>query len=103
MSTEEIWNRFCCELEQFIKQRIKDKTAAEDLLQDIFIKIHLNKNSLKESDKLTAWVYQITRNTIIDYYRRNKQEIAETNFQELEASEAQEKIRISFNRCILPF
>ena len=103
MSTEEIWKRFCCELEQFIKQRVNDKTVADDLLQEIFIKIHLNKDSLKESNKLTAWVYQITRNVIIDYYRKRKPEYAEVDFPDLAISENQEQIRISFNQCILPF
>ena len=103
MSTEEIWNRFCCELERFIKDRIKDKTQADDLLQEIFIKIHLNKESLKESKKLTAWVYQIARNVIVDYYRKRKPEFAGVDLPELLVSESQEQIRISFNNCIMPF
>lgn len=103
MSTEEIWNRFCCELEQFIKNRVNDKTVADDLLQEIFIKIHLKKDSLKESNKLTAWVYQIARNVIIDYYRQRKPEFAGNEFPEQVETESDEQVRISFNQCIMPF
>lgn len=68
--TEHIWNKFRAELLGFIKSRIRNKDVAEDLLQEVFIKIHSKANSLTKEDKLTAWVYQITRNTIIDYYRK---------------------------------
>ena len=33
-------------------------------------KIHSNLPNLKDQEKIAAWVHQITRNTIIDYYRR---------------------------------
>ena len=35
----------------------------------MFAKIHSNLPNLKGQEKITAWVHQITRNTIIDYYR----------------------------------
>lgn len=44
----------------------------EDILQDVYLKIHGNIDSVKDSEKLESWVYQITRNTIIDYYRRTR-------------------------------
>ena len=103
MSTEEIWKQFCCELERFIKSRVKEKSVADDLLQEVFIKIHLHRDSLQESAKLTGWVYQIARNAIIDYYRKKNPEITETDFPDLQATEGHEQISISFSQCILPF
>lgn len=72
MDTTTIWNDFKQALYAYIRARISDKEAAEDILQEVFIKIHLKSGSLKERDKLTSWLYQITRNTIIDYYRKKK-------------------------------
>ena len=84
--TENIWNRFKEELLGFIKARVNDKGIAEDILQEVFIKIHSKANTLSEEDKLAAWIYQVTRNTITDYYRKTDRHIfketVETNFPE---------------------
>lgn len=69
---EIIWKEFHNKLEFFIHKRVNDKDDAADILQEVFIKIYKNINSLKEDQKLTSWIYQITRNTIVDYYRAKK-------------------------------
>lgn len=45
---------------------------AEDVLQDVFLKVHTNLASLQHHDRLESWIYQITRNAIHDYYRRDR-------------------------------
>ncbi|MBL4707975.1 MAG: RNA polymerase sigma factor SigZ [Flavobacteriales bacterium] len=72
MTTQAIWGDFRNELLGFIKARVNDTNIAEDILQEVFIKIHLNVKSLQTKDRLASWVYQITRNTIIDYYRKKE-------------------------------
>ncbi len=74
ITTEKIWNEFHRELLRFIRKRVKDDDVAKDLLQDIFIKIHLRKGTLNDADKLTSWVFQITRNSILDYFKKKKPE-----------------------------
>ncbi len=69
MLTEETWERFHAPLFTFIRTRVADDAAAEDLLQDVFLKIYQQIETLRETRKLESWVYQIARNTIIDYYR----------------------------------
>ena len=59
-------------LEQFIRRRISDETTAEDVLQDVFLKIHQHMETLRDVRKLESWIYQITRNTIIDSFREHK-------------------------------
>jgi len=71
-TTESIWQAFHDELFNFINKRVKDKEVSKDILQDVFVKIHLKLKTLNSQDKLTSWVYQITRNSILDYYRKQK-------------------------------
>lgn len=71
-STEQIWEEFSSALRSFISRRVSNSSHIEDILQDVFIKIHSNIDSLKEDTKIRSWVYQITRNTIVDYYRKQK-------------------------------
>jgi RNA polymerase sigma-70 factor, ECF subfamily len=67
--TEQVWEAFHVPLYQFIRKRVNDEAVAEDLLQDVFLKVHQHIGALKEVKKLEGWIYQITRNIIIDYYR----------------------------------
>lgn len=78
-NTETIWRACSSQLRAFIRKRISNPSYADDILQDVFIKIHENIDSVKDNTKISSWVYQITRNSIVDYYRKNKIEL--TDFQ----------------------
>ncbi len=67
-----IWIDLNEELYKFILTKIKDKQTAKDIHQEVFLKIQTKIQQLKHTSKLTSWVYQITRNTIIDYFRKLK-------------------------------
>jgi RNA polymerase sigma-70 factor, ECF subfamily len=69
---EILWKDFETRLWSFIFSKVPDKAATDDILQEVFIKIHLKIDTLKDESKLKPWLYQITRNLIMDYYRRNK-------------------------------
>lgn len=92
MEIDRLWQLFYQPLKQFVINRTGDPIAADDIVQDAFIKIHLNIKTLKDNEKIKPWVYQITRNAIIDYYRR------ERSFEELPfdlPSNEEEEIEIS--------
>lgn len=65
-----IYADFHSKLHRFIAGRVPDADTAEDILQDVYLKIHAKMDGLREEDRLESWIYQITRNAIIDYYRR---------------------------------
>lgn len=66
---EAVWYRFSDRLRSFIRRRVHDEQAAEDILQDIFLRIHASMGALRDMRKLESWLYQITRNAVIDHYR----------------------------------
>ena len=72
VTTEHVWEAFHTPLQQFIRRRVSDEATAEDVLQDVFLKIHLHVEALKDVKKLESWIYQITRNAIIDSYRESR-------------------------------
>lgn len=53
---------------------VKDKSLAEDIFQDTFIKViqTLKRGQYNEEGKFLPWVLRIARNLIIDHYRRIK-------------------------------
>ena len=59
-----------------------DKDIAADVTQDIFLKIYHNLEKFKEEKNFTAWLFTISRNYCIDYWRKNKKYLL--NNQELD-------------------
>jgi len=68
-STAEVWDKFHDNIYHFILKRVKNETDTEDILQEVFLKIHLKKDTLRDESKLQSWIYQISRNSIADYYK----------------------------------
>lgn len=54
---------------RFVSSRIKNRATAEDLTQDILISAARAQQSLRQADKLEAWVFRIARNRLNDYFR----------------------------------
>jgi RNA polymerase sigma-70 factor (ECF subfamily) len=69
IASEQLWETFSVPLQQFIRRRVSDPHSAEDILQDVFLKIHTRIDTLHQQDRVAAWIYQIARNAIADYYR----------------------------------
>jgi RNA polymerase sigma-70 factor, ECF subfamily len=53
----------------FIRARVGDEAAAEDILQDAFLKIHARIGTLRDEERLESWVWQIVRHAIADHLR----------------------------------
>lgn len=71
INIESIWEEYYDQLLLFILKRVADRSSAEDILQNVFVKTLSNLNSLKDNTKIKSWLYQITRNTIIDHFRKS--------------------------------
>lgn len=46
--------------------------TAEDIVQDLFLKVFINLNAFDENLKFSSWLYRIAHNETINYWRRNK-------------------------------
>ncbi|MCA9833684.1 MAG: sigma-70 family RNA polymerase sigma factor [Thermomicrobiales bacterium] len=67
----ELYRRYVGEIERFVRSRVTDAALAEDITSKVFTKVMLAIPRFTEGS-FRAWLYQITRNTIIDEYRRTK-------------------------------
>jgi RNA polymerase sigma-70 factor (ECF subfamily) len=71
-TVESIWNEVASQLRSFIRSRVRDHAAAEDILQEVFLKIHQKLPTLRATERLEAWVWRLTRNAIADYFRKRR-------------------------------
>lgn len=68
-ATQDIWSEFSHRLRGFIVRRVESEADAEDILQEVFVRIHQHAATVERSERLASWLFQITRNAIVDYYR----------------------------------
>jgi len=71
-SLSAIYSKFSTQLHAFIASRVSDPDDVMDILQDVFLKIHVKLDTLEEETRLQSWIFQIARNTIVDFHRSRK-------------------------------
>ena len=69
-TTEELWQLVHDSLRAFIAKRVNDQGHVDDILQDVFERVHQQIDSVNDPGRMVSWIYQVTRNAIIDYYRK---------------------------------
>tara|TARA_R110002050_G_scaffold88375_4_gene186723 strand:+ start:42973 stop:43503 length:531 start_codon:yes stop_codon:yes gene_type:complete len=68
IETADIWKKHYSEIYFFILKKVKDEEATREIIQNAFLKIHQKINTLKDSEKVRAWVFTIVRNEIANHY-----------------------------------
>jgi RNA polymerase sigma factor (SigZ family) len=69
LTTEQLWDDCHTPLRQFIHAHVREDEQTDDLLQDVFLKIHTHVHTIHCQERLVSWLYQIARHAISDYYR----------------------------------
>lgn len=72
-STERIWELLSDRLRGLLVRRVSDPQLAEDLLQETFLRIHQKIGGLDDAGQVSAWVFRIANNLVIDHYRSRKE------------------------------
>ena len=95
-------------LKKFIYSRVQNRYDAEDILQEVLIKIYNNIDKLKNTSKMHAWIFRIAKNTIIDYYRgkhsdKKFNEYIENNIEDIVLYELlSDEITCELTSCLYP-
>lgn len=56
----------------FIYYQVKSQEQAEDLTQEVFLKVWKNFKKFNPEKKFKTWLFIIAKNTVIDYWRQKK-------------------------------
>ena len=65
----DIWGELRTRVRRFVGKRVNDPHTADDITQDVMLKVRTQLDTLPPEDKLPAWTIAIARNAIIDDYR----------------------------------
>ena len=64
--------RFHEDVFRMVYYRIRSRTDAEDITQDVFLKVFQKISGIKESAKFRGWLFSITLNRIRDFQRKKR-------------------------------
>ena len=106
-----LWEQLHDGLRGFIAKRVGNDAEIEDILQEVFLRVHENIQSLKKPEQMTSWVFQITRNAIVDHYRsaERRRELPAGLVTEIEeektamaADEDEREAKYELSHCLRP-
>lgn len=69
----EIYDQYYGKVRKFILTLVKDEWAADDLIQETFLKIQKNLNTLRDPSKIASWMFSIAYHLCQDHFRKSKQ------------------------------
>ena len=68
----DLYNHYFERVYRFIYYRVSHKETAEDLTEEVFVKVFRNLRNLEQAAAFEGWLFQISRNLVIDYYRSKR-------------------------------
>jgi len=85
-----------------LHSRVSNDEDVEDLLQEVLIKTHQNLDTVVNSEKIKPWLFQLTNNTIIDFYRK-KGRARDVSAADLWYTEDSVVVEQALTQCVEPF
>jgi len=67
-----LFERYNKRLFNFLARMASDRSVAEDLTQNVFLRLIRYRNSYRDGMKFQSWIYQVARNVFSDHYQASK-------------------------------
>ena len=75
INIEKVVTEHQSQLKSFIRKRVSNKEDAEDILQDVFFQlVKTVESALNPIEHVSAWLYRVARNTIINKGKKKQEE-----------------------------
>ncbi|AKQ47448.1 hypothetical protein TH63_02660 [Rufibacter radiotolerans] len=89
-------------LQGFIRKRVLNQADAEDLSQQVLLKVHRHCESLPQVKNVKAWLYEISRNVVNDFHRSRQRETYLTEDTDLAMAPAEQSPLQELENCVGP-
>ena len=71
-----LFMRYSDSIYSYINSRVYPSDTAKDLMQITFLKAFKNLKKLKNREIFKSWLYTIAKNTVYDFYKKNKNDVS---------------------------
>ena len=72
MDVFSIHDHYYQRVRKFILASVKNESAADDLVQETFIRIQENLKSIRDPEKISSWIFSIAYHLCQDHFRTRK-------------------------------
>ncbi len=69
------WAALVEEVRRYVRRRVDAPDVVDDLVQEVFVRVHDRAEQLREGDKLAAWIGRIAAHVVVDHYRRSGRQV----------------------------
>lgn len=94
---ELLYRKYAKKMYAICQAYVRDKSVAQDILQDGFVKVFMKIHTFNPKNSLEGWIRRVMTNTAIDYFRKGKKI---DSFIELEEQHMEETSDDSINKLI---
>ncbi len=102
MNIEEVWSEYRLRIKAFLHSKVSNPADADDLLQEISIKVFNGLSSIEDTSKVQPWLFQTAHRTIVDFYRKSAR-AGNINADDLWYVEDDPETLHELERCVEPF
>lgn len=96
---EQIYRTYKLRIYRSIRKQIQDDAIAEELMQDVFIKIWQKRNELDLDKSFVAYIFRIAASRVVDYSRKAKRDrVIKENLQLIASEISDEPMESSFSQ-----
>lgn len=103
MNSEEVWNKYSSKLKNYIMSNISDKYEAEDILQEVGVRIKKYEDKIKNIKNVEAWLFKVSKNLITDHYRNKNKTLLVEDINTMEIVSPSEEVNFNteVSSCLL--
>jgi RNA polymerase sigma-70 factor (ECF subfamily) len=84
--TSLMWAEFAGRLRAFVARRVPAGIEPDDVVQEVFVRVVRHLPSLRDGERIEAWLFQIARNTIADALRARQRRDLRTDTLEIDVA-----------------
>ncbi len=64
-----VWRDLEAKVRPFVARRVRSQSDVDDVVQDVFLRMHRSVSTLRDDERFGPWVYQVARSAIADHQR----------------------------------
>lgn len=98
----ELWERFHREIWRFIRARVPSDADADDLLQDVFVKLVARGGMVRDEERIAGWLFRVASNAVADHHRAMRPGRT-PRVDETAGEDAPNTSHLELSHCVVPF
>lgn len=98
-----VWARHQRSLRAYVQARVDTPAVVDDLLQDVYLKLHTRLHQIRDPGAVRGWLYRVAQHAIADHFRKRRPAEAVPAALPSPAPDPADAARQGLARCLPPF